>query len=41
MQVIVGTMNPERIAAICKASHHTLTHEEWYEIYRAAGNPIP
>lgn len=37
-QTVVGTMNPGRIADIAKASDVTLSREEWYEIYRAAGN---
>ncbi len=41
MQPIVGTTNPERLDAICKATDITLTRQEWYEIYRAAGNRLP
>lgn len=41
MQVILGTMNPERIKTYASASDIRLTREEWYEIYRAAGNLIP
>lgn len=41
MQVIVGTMNPERIAGLCKADASLLSREEWYEIYLAAGNILP
>lgn len=41
MQPIVGTTNPERLKAICKASHITLSREEWYSIYLAAGNILP
>ncbi|MBF2442148.1 aldo/keto reductase family oxidoreductase [Listeria innocua] len=40
-QTVVGTMNPGRIADIAKASNVTLSREEWYEIYRAAGNQLP
>ncbi|HDA6395746.1 TPA: aldo/keto reductase family oxidoreductase [Listeria monocytogenes] len=40
-QTVVGTMNPGRIADIAKASDVTLSREEWYEIYRAAGNQLP
>ncbi|EAD7603612.1 aldo/keto reductase family oxidoreductase [Listeria monocytogenes] len=40
-QTVVGTMNPRRIADIAKASDVTLSREEWYEIYRAAGNQLP
>ncbi|MDE7439433.1 MAG: aldo/keto reductase [Clostridia bacterium] len=41
MQPIVGTTNAKRIADIAKASQIELTHDEWYGIYRAAGNDIP
>lgn len=41
MQPIVGTTNPERLKAICKASHITLSRDEWYSIYLAAGNTLP
>ncbi|MBC1625196.1 aldo/keto reductase family oxidoreductase [Listeria welshimeri] len=40
-QTVVGTMNPGRVADIAKASDVTLSREEWYEIYRAAGNQLP
>lgn len=41
MQPIVGTTNPQRLKDICKASDITLTRQEWYEIYLAAGNKLP
>jgi predicted oxidoreductase len=41
MQVIAGTTNSERLKDICKASTIELTRQEWYEIYRAAGNKLP
>lgn len=41
MQPIVGTTNRDRIKAICKASEVVLSREEWYELYRAAGNKLP
>ncbi|PKM49910.1 MAG: aldo/keto reductase [Firmicutes bacterium HGW-Firmicutes-7] len=41
IQPIVGTTNPSRLKDICKASTITLSREEWYEIYRAAGNVLP
>ena len=41
MQLIAGTMNPEHLSEICKASDITLTRSEWYEIYRAAGHCLP
>jgi len=41
MQVVIGTMNPTRIKDIANSSHVKLTRQEWYEIYRAAGNVLP
>lgn len=41
IQTIVGTMTPERLTNISKGSDVVLTREEWYEIYRAAGNQLP
>ena len=41
IQAIVGTMTPERLTDYAKASEVRITHDEWYEIYRAAGNKLP
>lgn len=41
IQPIVGTTNPARLKEICKASEVELTREEWYELYRSAGNRLP
>lgn len=41
MQVIAGTMNQQRIKEIAISSSIELSREEWYEIYRAAGNCLP
>lgn len=41
IQPVVGTMNPQRLADIAKASEIELTRQEWYELYRAAGNQLP
>ncbi|HFL3939570.1 TPA: aldo/keto reductase family oxidoreductase [Streptococcus agalactiae] len=41
MQAIVGSMNPSRLKAIDKANDIALTHKEWYDIYRSAGNILP
>lgn len=41
MQVLSGTMNQKRFEEICKATDVVLTRQEWYEIYRAAGNILP
>jgi predicted oxidoreductase len=34
-------MNSKRISDISKASNIILSREDWYEIYRAAGNVLP
>jgi predicted oxidoreductase len=41
MQPILGTTNPQRVKDSCQASSITLTREEWYQIYLAAGNKLP
>jgi predicted oxidoreductase len=41
MQPVTGTTNLERLADCLKAADVLLTREEWYEIYRAAGNVLP
>ncbi|MGP4066034.1 aldo/keto reductase [Oceanobacillus sp. M65] len=41
IQTVVGTMNTERLSTIADASELVLSREEWYEIYRAAGNELP
>ncbi len=41
MQVVTGTTNANRFIDICKGADITLTREQWYEIYRAAGNVLP
>ena len=41
MQPILGTTNPARVKDSCKASDVTLTRQEWYDIYLAAGNKLP
>jgi predicted oxidoreductase len=41
MQPIVGTMNPARLKECAQASEITLSRQEWYSIYRAAGNTLP
>ncbi len=40
-QAVTGTVNPERMAAICKAADIRLTHEEWYALYFATGKTLP
>ena len=42
IQPILGTTNPERIAAACQADGLELTREEWYSLYTAGrGRPLP
>lgn len=41
MQPVTGTTNLTRLTDCLKASEVTLTREQWYEIYRAAGNVLP
>lgn len=41
MQPVTGTMNQERLADCVRAAEVTLSREEWYEIYLAAGNFLP
>jgi predicted oxidoreductase len=41
MQPVTGTMNINRLKDCSKASDISLTREEWYGIYRAAGNVLP
>ncbi len=41
MQPIIGTVNPTRIKTIARAADITITHDEWYELYRASGKILP
>ncbi len=41
MQVVLGTTKAERVRDIAKAADITLTREEWYRLYLAAGNELP
>lgn len=41
IQTIIGTTKIDRMIEYCAASDVSLSREEWYEIYQAAGNPIP
>ena len=41
MQPITGTTNPKRLSDSFKATEITLSREEWYEIYKTAGNILP
>ena len=41
MQAVVGTTNPKHLREVSQAANFSLTREEWYEIYLAAGNNLP
>ena len=41
MQVITGTTTPARIQSAAKAAEVNLSREDWYALYRAAGNVLP
>lgn len=41
MQVLSGTMKLSRLEEICRGAEISLTRQEWYEIYMAAGNILP
>lgn len=41
MQLIAGTTKASRLAEICQAADLTLTREEWYRLYLAAGHILP
>ena len=41
MQVITGTTSPKHLQSAAAAAKVDLTREEWYALYRAAGNRLP
>lgn len=41
IQTIVGTTNIKRLEQIAEATNFTLSHADWYELYRASGKPLP
>ncbi len=41
MQPVTGTTNLTRLADCLKATKINITREEWYEIYKSAGNILP
>ncbi len=41
MQPVTGTSNKERLKECLRGADITLTREEWYDIYLAAGNTLP
>ncbi|MGL5755724.1 MAG: aldo/keto reductase [Paraclostridium sp.] len=41
IQTIAGTTSEKRVIEIAKSTEFSLTREEWYKIYKAAGNKLP
>jgi len=41
MQVVLGTTKPERVAESAAGSDVTLSREEWYRLFTAAGHTLP
>jgi 1,2-diacylglycerol 3-alpha-glucosyltransferase len=41
IQVVVGTMNPDHLREVCRAKDVHLSRQEWYRLYKAAGNELP
>jgi predicted oxidoreductase len=41
MQVILGSMTPSRLVEMIDGQNVQLSHQEWYDIYFAAGNDLP
>lgn len=41
MQVILGSMNPAHLQESIAGTDVTLTKQEWYDVYFAAGNDLP
>ena len=41
MQVIAGTTNPDRLSSVCRGAELELSREDWYRLYKAAGNHLP
>lgn len=41
MQPVIGSVRPERMQEIAKAAEITITHDEWYELYKSTGKTLP
>jgi len=41
MQVIIGSMSDQHIQEMTDGDNVTLTRQDWYDIYLAAGNTLP
>ena len=40
-QAILGTMNPERLADLCKATEIEMERDDWYKLYLSTGKILP
>lgn len=41
IQVIAGSMKPQRLKDICAGGDVVLSRQDWYKLYLSAGNPLP
>ena len=41
IQVLAGSMNPDRLTQMIAGADLELDRQEWYDLYRAAGNDLP
>lgn len=41
IQTVLGTTTPQRVRDAARSQDFVLTREQWYEVYRAAGNVLP
>lgn len=41
MQAVLGTTNAAHLREAAAGADVELSREEWYSLYRAAGNPLP
>ncbi|HTH13207.1 MAG TPA: aldo/keto reductase [Spirochaetia bacterium] len=41
IQTVLGTTTPQRVRDAAQSQGFVLTRQQWYEIYRAAGNVLP
>jgi predicted oxidoreductase len=41
IQVVLGTTKPERVVEAAAGSSVSLSREEWYRLFRAAGHTLP
>lgn len=41
IQTVTGTTNPQRLLDIKRGLDVTITREEWYSVYKSAGNMLP